>query len=137
VPDDIVTTALAAARLRAVRLALMALHKDIIDAERLRYERAFGRSHTAQQTLQLLLENPWFAWFRPLATLIVEIDERLDAEEPLDPATVETFIQEVRALLTGARTGDQFRREYHRLLQEAPEVVVSHGRLAKLLERAG
>jgi hypothetical protein len=134
--DDTVTTALAAARLRAIRLALLALHKELIDAERVRYERTHGRIQTGQQALRLVLQDPWFAWIRPLATLIVDIDERIDAEEPLEAAAVQVFVQQVRGLLTGDLAGEGFRRDYHRMLQEVPAVVVAHGRVAALLSGA-
>ena len=131
--DDPVKAALAAARLRAIRLALLALHKELIEAERVRYERTHGRIRTGQQALRLVLQDPWFAWLRPLATLIVEMDERLDADEPVHAAGVEGYAQQVRTLLSGELAGDGFRREYHRMLQEVPAVVLAHGRLAKLL----
>jgi hypothetical protein len=133
VADDTVKTALAAARLRAIRLALLSLHKELIDAERVRYERAHGRIRSRHEALRLLLQDSWFAWLRPLAALIVEIDERLDAGDPIDADGVQAFTRQVRALLTAEASGDGFRREYHRMLQDVPAVVVAHGRVATLL----
>lgn len=131
--DDTVTTALAVARFRAIRLALLALHKELIEAERVRYERTHGRIRSGQEALRLLLQDPWFAWLRPLAALIVEIDERLGAADPIDAAGLRSYVQQIRGLLTGELTGEAFRREYHRSLQEAPAVVLAHGRLTKLI----
>ena len=131
--DDVLRAALAVARLRAIRLALLALHKELIEAERVRYERMHGRIRTGQEALRLLLQDPWFAWLRPLAALIVEMDERLDADKPVDAVRVEAFVQQVRRLLVGDLAGEHFRREYHRMLQDVPAVVLAHGRVATLL----
>jgi hypothetical protein len=65
--------------------------------------------------------------------LIVQMDERLAADAPLAPADVDGFAQDVRALIQGRLGGDTFVHEYHRSLQERPEVVVAHGQVAALL----
>src|SRR5829696_4759008 len=64
--EDLLAFALASARLRAIRVALLPLHKTLVDAERSRYERAHGRIESAQRALRLLIEDPWFAWIQPL-----------------------------------------------------------------------
>src|SRR5689334_21375811 len=62
-PQEIlVARALAVARIRALRLGLLALHKTLIDSERRRYERDHGRIESPQAALRLLLEAPAFQW---------------------------------------------------------------------------
>ncbi|MCC7009469.1 MAG: hypothetical protein IT184_11690 [Acidobacteria bacterium] len=128
----LIERALAVARVRAVRDALLALHKTLIDAERQRYERANGRIEGAQAALRLVLEDLWFRWLSPLATAIVQIDERLaDESAPLDAAQGDTYLERVRHLLHDA--DGPFVAEYHRALQETPDVVVAHARVMSLL----
>jgi hypothetical protein len=128
-----VVAALAAAKLRALRTTLLTLHKAVLDAERQRYERAHGRIESAHEALRLAMHDPWFAWLRPLANLIVAADERLADEAPVSPADVERVSEHVRGLLQLNLAGDTFRTEYQRTLQETPDVVVAHGKVLALL----
>ena len=130
--DDI-ARALLVARLRALRMALLALHKALIDAERVRYERVNGRIENAQAALRLVLESAWFRWLHPLAELIVQMDERLSDEKPMQAIDVEAFVDRLRGLLQRDDGDEAFRREYHRSLQDAPDVVMEHARVTKLL----
>jgi hypothetical protein len=125
--------ALAAARLRALRMALLALHKALLDAERARYERVHGRVDSPGRTLQLVMTDPAFAWLRPISALIVQADEQLDSEAGVRQAEVEAFSERMRDLLQGRLDGVDFAADYQRSLQEAPDVVLAHGRLAGLL----
>ena len=130
---DIVARALATARVRAVRLGLLGLHKAALDAERLRYERVNGRIESAQAALRLALDDPWFQWLHPLAAIIVQMDERLAEPEAVEVAEAEAFSDRVRGLLQHSDGQDRFRVEYHRLLQEAPDVVMAHAHVVSLL----
>jgi len=127
-----VVAALAAARLRAIRMALLDLHKTLVDIERTRYGRAYQPIEGPHQALQLLLHDPWFAWLRPISELIVQGDERLADDRPVKPDEAEGFAAQALGLLQQDLGGAEFRREYQRSLQEAPEVVVAHARVVRL-----
>jgi hypothetical protein len=131
--DDVVAHALAVARVRALRLSLLALHKTLIDAERRRYERAHGRIESPHAALRLLLDHPSFQWLHPLAELIVQMDEHLAEDGRIDVARAEAFRERVRGLLQEAGGHDSFRAEYRRVLQEAPEAVMAHADVTKQL----
>ena len=132
--EQAVAAAMQAARLRAMRTALLALHKAILDAERVRYERSRGKFTGAQHALRVIMEDPFFAWIRPLATLVVQADERLSEARPVDRAEVDAFAGQLRALLQSDDTAGDFHYEYRRALQDVPEVVVMHGKLIALLQ---
>ena len=134
--DPRIASAITIARLRAVRVQLLDLHKTLIDIERERYERAHGRVENPAQILRLLVEDPWFAWLRPLAQLIVQIDARMADEPPLRAGDVDAFIAETRALLQSDGSGRGFGESYQRILQDAPDAVVAHGRLMTALTTA-
>ena len=55
--DSDVAAALAASKMRAIRTALIALHKALLDAERTRYGRAHGPIENPHQALQLVLRD--------------------------------------------------------------------------------
>src|SRR4029434_1345099 len=94
-----IAAALAAAKYRALRTALLTLHKAVLDAERLRYERAHGPIENPGQALRLVMEDPWFTWLQPLAELIIQADERLAVDVPVDAAHLRAVRVHVRGLL--------------------------------------
>jgi len=133
-PVDGVSTAIAAARMRAVRIHLLDLHKALIALEQRRYERAHGRIESPAEVLRLLTIDPWFAWLRPLAQLIVQIDTRLAGDEPVQIMDLDALIAATIALVHTDQAGPTFQEMYRGALQEAPEVGVAHGRLMAQLK---
>jgi len=128
--------AVAAAKLRAMRMALLVLHKTLLDHERLRYERTHGRIESAGQALQLVMNDPWFAWLRPISALVVQADEKLDDDNGVSASDVAAFAGQTRDLLQGPGGGPDFQAAFQRVLQEAPEAVVAQGRLATALNQS-
>src|SRR3954466_12995981 len=120
----------------AIRNALLPLHKILLELEleRQRYERTNGRITDMFQLLNLTINDPAFAWLRPLSALIVEIDEKLDDKDnPLSAAQAAAFRKEVRELLTPKQVGSDFQRNYHWALQESPDAVIGHSTAIKQL----
>ncbi|NGZ61394.1 MAG: hypothetical protein CV081_12970, partial [Nitrospira sp. LK265] len=76
--------------------ALLRLHKALLDNERVSYERVHGRIPSNGALLQLVLNDPWFAWLRPLSQLMTKLDELSEKD---DPSTHE----EISVLLASAR----------------------------------
>jgi hypothetical protein len=131
---DAVASALAVARLRAIRTALLQLHKSVLDAERFRFERARGRRiEGPAEALRLVLQDNAFAWLRPLSELIVQLDTRLAEDVEVQTSEVVEMADQARGLLQRDAGGSLFHDAYRRLLQDAPEVVVAHGRVTALL----
>jgi len=119
-------------RLETVRQALLALHKTLVDSERVTYEQTVGPIRSPNQFLQLLTTDPWFAWLQPLSQLIVSMDEALDGKEPLTAETVDAAIKEANKLLVASETGEGFSHHYFDALQRDPNVVVAHADVMKL-----
>jgi hypothetical protein len=113
--------------------ALQRLHKALLDAERIQYERAFGRVESEFQLLHLAAEDPQFAWLRPMATMILRLDERRGGEGPVTAGDVKRVSESVRALLVPNATGDTFQRLYHHALQDDPNVVMAHAGVMRTL----
>jgi hypothetical protein len=123
---------MAMARLRALRTHLLPLHRALIEFERSRYERAHGRIEGAHEVLRLVMHDPWFQWLRPLAAVIVQIDERLADDRTVNDTEVESFRTQAARLLRG--DADAFRESYQRALQESPDIVVAHGKVIAFIE---
>jgi hypothetical protein len=113
-------------RLDDARRAALRVHKALLDYERLAYERSLGRIQNSGQFLQLVINDPWFAWLRPLSELIVRIDELLESDEPAAPAEAQAALQQLRTMLQSDEQGSDFQRHYHGALQGSPDVVMAH-----------
>lgn len=124
-------------QLRDVRKGLLRLHKTLLDAERVHYERVNGRIEGGGILLQLLIHDPWFGWLRPLSELVVQIDERLDADEPTRVGEAKALIDQVKSLLRPSEGGDVFQENYHAALQQTPDVVIAHHEVSVLLQGTG
>ena len=122
-----------AEKLRAIRAALLHLHKTLLERERDSYEREHGKIGSSYEYLNLVMHDHSFAWLRLLSELIVQIDEGLDGRERPSEATANALIQQSRLLLTPNEGGPEFQRKYFASVQESPEVVLAHGEFAKLL----
>jgi hypothetical protein len=122
-------------RLEEVRHALLALHKALVDSERVTYEKTVGAIRSPNQFLQLLTTDPWFAWLQPLSQLIVSMDEALDAKEPLTAAAVDAVVKQAEVLMSPSESGEGFGRHYFDAMQRDPDVVIAHADLMKLFGR--
>lgn len=117
-------------RLAALRETLLTLHKALLDSERTSYEIAHGPIASPGAFLQLVINDSWFAWLRPVTGLIVQIDETMAAKKP--PATSRDFerlIEDMRALLSPSREVNGFWKRYLGAVQRDPAVAVLHGQL--------
>ena len=121
-------------RLEAVRIALLTLHKALVDSERITYEQTVGTISSPNHFLQLLTNDPWFAWLQPLSQLIVSIDEATEAKEPLTSTWVDATAKQTRSLLTPSESSEGFARHYFDALQRDPDVVITHGGVIKALK---
>lgn len=119
--------------LTELRDALLQLHKALMESERISYERTFGKISSPFQFLKLLTEDPWFAWLRPVSQLIAEMDEALDAKEPLTLATANELISRAKMMLVPTEGGEGFSQHYDEALQRDPDVVFAHAAVAKLI----
>jgi hypothetical protein len=120
-------------RLEQLRLALLKLHKALVDSERVTYEETMGAIQSSNHFLQLVTRDPWFAWLQPMSKLIVAMDEALDEKEPLTSAGVDAFFQQTRLLLVVSEEGEGFSKHYFDALQRDPDVVFAHAEVAKLI----
>ncbi len=118
--------------LQELRTALLALHKELVESERVQYEKTFGRIHSPNQFLQLLTSDPWFAWLSPLSKLIVSMDETLDGKEPVSKKVWEDYLKQADLLLRTEESGAGFGHHYFEALQRDPDVVMTHAQVTRV-----
>lgn len=114
-------------QLNNIHGALLPMHKALLDHERMQYEKVHGPVQSAGDMLQLVINDPWFAWLHTLSILISQIDEVVSSKQAPVPGEGEALREKARALLSSAEDGSDFQRQYHRVLQESPEVAVALG----------
>lgn len=120
-------------RLNGAHGMLLRVHKAALDHERVRYEQVHPPVGGPLEFLKLALNDPWFAWLRPVSELIVQIDEFVSTKEPTELRQGEALLTQARDLLTPSETGSAFAKEYHRALQESPELAIAHGEWRRTL----
>jgi hypothetical protein len=118
-------------RLRDLSDRLLRLHKVLLDRERDAYEQQHG-AVPAADLFRLVLHDGQFAWLRVLSGMIAEIDELVDADEPVGPENAQTVFGRAHRLLRAGDRGD-FQDKYRAALQESPDVVMAHARVSRVL----
>lgn len=122
---------------RSIRETLVQLHGALIIAEQQTYERLSGPVPSTEVLLDLLQKDPWFTWLHPIADLLVRMDHLLEDETfDITDENVSHLLREVDALLHPSIEGDGFERAYYEALDRAPDVVLAHFRVRKVMGRA-
>ena len=121
--------------LQDVRGRLLQLHKALLEDARAAYELDRGRVGSNANFLQLVINDPWFAWLHSLSGLVVRIDEALEHDSPASQSDAAALLEQVEQLLTASETGEGFQRRYYDALQRQPAVVLAHGDVRRVLKR--
>jgi hypothetical protein len=122
-------------RLDKLRHALLELHKTLLDAQRVRYERDNGRVESRGELLDLVLQDASFEWLRVLSALIARLDELAEADEGADV--------ELRGVIGRLRTLVRFEGNpgftvpYREIVEAVPDALVAHVKLSRLLAEFG
>ena len=118
-----------------LRKALLHLHKTMLDWERSAYERVHGRA-AAGELLKVIVEDPQFAWLRPISELIVRIDETVETGDQDTAVDVEALIARAREVVTPAEASSPNAQRYLAALQEHPDAVFAHRAVTNVLKNA-
>lgn len=119
-------------RLRDARNLLLKLHKNLVDHERAIWEGINGPA-TAGQFLNVLLEDPDFAWLRKFSTLIVDIDEMFAQKDGFSSEAVDLHLVKLRELIAMKDEDEDFLAKYQAALQQDVDVAARQGDLRLLL----
>jgi hypothetical protein len=122
---ELPATATDLARLDRARNDLLRVHRALLATERARYEKVRGRIANNSAFLQLVISDPWFDWLRPMAQLVLMIDERTtDKKSVLGTAEARALLDRARGLLRADQEGDAFQRLFFDAVQASPELAV-------------
>jgi hypothetical protein len=118
--------------LDALRHALLRLHKTLLDAQRVRYEREHGRVESRGELLDLVLRDASFEWLRVLSALIARLDELADDKEKRKAEEVQAVIDRLRTLVR-FEGNPGFTGPYREIIEAVPDALVAHAKLSRLL----
>jgi hypothetical protein len=89
-----------------------------------------GAVGTAFDRLQMVTNHPDFAWLRMLSEFMVEVDERMDDEAPLQATEMAALRGTLESLIGPAEASSaMFREKYLSALHSSPELTIQHGAL--------
>ena len=115
-----------------LRRLLLQLHKTLIDWQRTEYELDHGRLQTTE-LLNVMFNDPAFAWLRSMSGLIVRIDEALEVKPGKPEIETGPLIAGAKDLIA-PEAGTPYAERYHAALQELPDAVLAHRDLVTLLK---
>lgn len=122
-------------RLRDMRVRLLNLHKALLEDAKAAYEMDRGKVPSSASLLQLVINDPWFAWLHPLSELVVRMDETLQADAPATESDGNALLEHVGRLLSPGHGADAFAQRYFEALQRQPAVIVAHAEVRRILKQ--
>ena len=127
-PDDPARAELRAA-LREISKALIPLHRALINATRDDYAFGVGEISGPSHLLRLVQEDPFFAWLKPMTSLIVDIDEMARTDFTHEDAAA---IAGRLDAMFGATADAAFSEHYVPILQREVDVAIGHAALRQV-----
>jgi hypothetical protein len=118
-------------KLIALRLALLRVHKTLLEMERREYERINGKV-TVGELFRLVIDHQQFGWLHNISEFVVRLDETLAGEAPVTADDVRTAFSLARKMFAPSESGDAFQKKYFDAIQMDPAVVIDHAELARL-----
>lgn len=120
-------------RTAELRHVLLELHKAMLDAQRIEYERAHGRIETSGEFLGLVLNHPEFEWIRALSALIAQLDEWAEDADAASEAGLDSIVEALRSLIRPEGANPAFTARYWKMVEDEPHVTVAHVKAWRLV----
>lgn len=124
-PDD-PARAQQRAALRETSKNLIPLHQALINAAKEEYFAITNMTASPTQLVGLLMSDPFFAWLKPVTSLIVDIDEM--ARVDFEASDFDAIVARVDRLF-GANVDGEFAEKYVPILQRDVDVAIAHAAL--------
>ncbi len=113
-------------KLKALSKSLLRLHKILLDAAKAEYEAAHGTINGANRYLQLVIDDPHFAWLRKISSLVALIDEAASVRRPATQVDAAALLKEAKMLLHFEDADEKFNDKFQTALQNNSDAVLGH-----------
>ena len=113
------------AKLKDVSRAFLRLHKILLDGAKAEYEAAHEVISSANQYLQLVIDDEHFAWLRKISALVALVDEATSLRRPATETDALALLGEAKILLEFEDADVTFNDKLQTALQNNPDAVIS------------
>ncbi len=122
-------------RLTDLAKTLRSIHSALLESLKRDYEAAHGKIPGPLKLYQLVIDDPFFSWLRPLSAQMALIDERIDDKTKLEPGDLHTIQDTINGLFNPkkAKVGG-FAANYKTRLPSDHNLIVLHGQLLEQLK---
>lgn len=121
-------------KLKDLSKAFLRLHKILLDDAKADYEAKNGQINGANHYLQLVIDDPHFAWLRKMSALIALFDEATSLRRPATETEAQSLLSEARQLLDFQDADEDFNDKFQTALQKNSDAVLNHNNALGLLK---
>ncbi len=122
------------AKLKNASQSMLRLHKTLLDAAKVDYEAKNGAINGANQYLQLVLDDPHFAWLRKLSSMIALADEATSRLRPAVESDAQVLLGTLKNLLLFRDGDEDFNDQFQTALQNNADAVLIHNNALKHMD---
>jgi hypothetical protein len=123
-------------RLTDLAKTLRSIHSALLESVKRDYEAAHGKIPGPLKLYQLVIDDPFFSWLRPLSGQMALIDERIDDKTKLEPSDLSTVHDAVNGLFNPKKAkADSFAANYKARMQSDASVTALHPQLLEQLRQ--
>jgi hypothetical protein len=138
-PDDMTdssfTSVPAYEKLKTLRPLMLRLHKALLEAEQDSYERVHGPITSKMELFQLVINDEWFDWLRPISQFIARIDESVASKEPVSPNVIHGLLKEAYDILPlQSDEASEAAVRYQRAVDNYPKISTLHEQVMDVLK---
>ena len=104
--------------------SFLRLHKSLLEETKADYEAQNGAIASSNHYLQLVIDDPHFAWLRKLSSLIALLDESVSLRRPSTEAEAQSLLSEAKILLDFQDADEDFNDKFQKALQKNPDAML-------------
>ncbi len=121
-------------KIKDLSRAFLRLHKILLDDAKIDYEERNGKINGANHYLQLVIDDPHFAWLRKMSALIALLDEATSLRRPATEIEAQALLSEAKLLLDFQDADEDFNDKFQIALQKNSDAVLNHNNALGLLK---
>lgn len=111
-------------KIKDVSKSFLRLHKTLLEEAKADYEAKNGAIASPNQYLQLVIDDPHFAWLRKLSSLIALLDEAVSLRRPANETEAQSLLSEAKILLDFQDADEDFNNKLQTALQKNSDAML-------------
>ncbi len=120
-------------KLKNISTILAVIHKSLLESEIESLEKVQGSELSPGTRLQILINDPDFAWLRLLSQLISSVDGVIFQKVPITDPQLQDLIKQTTELLIDHKN-PEFTDHFIPICRTFPDLIVEYGRLKMALK---